>query len=73
MLINPLIDIQERYNYSIDEMLFPDLEKKNTNIIFTYTPMHGVGYPYIRNVFESAKFNASYSFFIKQKIQFKIC
>lgn len=40
-------------------MLFPNLEKKDTNIIFTYTPMHGVGYPYIKNVFENAKFNVS--------------
>ncbi|XP_025409352.1 phosphoglucomutase-2 isoform X2 [Sipha flava] len=57
LLINPLIDLQKRYNSFIDGLLFPNLEKKKTNIIFTYTPMHGVGYPYIRNVFESAKFN----------------
>jgi phosphoglucomutase/phosphopentomutase len=59
LLINPLIDLQKRYNSFIDGLLFPNLEKKKTNIIFTYTPMHGVGYPYIRNVFESAKFNVS--------------
>jgi len=40
-------------------MLFPNLDKKKTNIVFTYTPMHGVGYPYIKNVFENAKFNVS--------------
>lgn len=59
LLINPLIDLQKHYNCFIDKMLFPNLDKKKTNIIFTYTPMHGVGYPYIKNVFEIAKFNVS--------------
>lgn len=59
LLINPLTDLQTRYNSFVDQMLFPDLEKRKTNIIFTYTPMHGVGYPYIKNVFENAKFNVS--------------
>jgi len=57
LLINPLIDLQTRYNSFIDKLLFPNLEKKNTNIIFTYTPMHGVGYLYIQNIFDNAKFN----------------
>lgn len=59
LLINPLVDLYKRYNNFVEKMLFPDLEKKDTNIIFTYTPMHGVGYPYIKNVFENAKFNVS--------------
>lgn len=59
LLINPLTDLQNRYNSFIDKMLFPNLEKKKTNIIFTYTPIHGVGYPYIRNVFDHAQFNVS--------------
>lgn len=57
LLINPLIDLQTRYNNFIDKLLFPNLEKKKTDIVFTYTPMHGVGYPYIKNVFDHAKFN----------------
>lgn len=59
LLINPLLDLQKRYNSFVDKMLFPNLEKKKTNIIFTYTPMHGVGYSYIQNVFHNAKFNVS--------------
>lgn len=59
LLIDPLIDLQKHYNSFIDKILFPNLKKKNTNIIFTYTPMHGVGYSYIKNVFENAKFNVS--------------
>lgn len=46
----------------IDKMLFPNLEKKKTNIIFTYTAMHGVGFPYIESVFEHAQFNVSFHF-----------
>ncbi|XP_025205584.1 phosphoglucomutase-2 isoform X2 [Melanaphis sacchari] len=57
LLINPLIDLLKHYNNYIDKMLFPNLDKKKTDIIFTYTPMHGVGYPYIKDVFENAKFN----------------
>lgn len=59
LLVNPLFDLQKRYNNFIDTILFPNLEKKKTNIIFTYTPMHGVGYAYIKNVFDHAKFNVS--------------
>lgn len=59
LLINPLVDLQKRYNSIIDKILFPNLVKTNTNIIFTYTPMHGVGYPYIKTVFEHTKFNVS--------------
>lgn len=59
LLVNPLIDIKKRYNSFIDTILFPNLEKKKTNIIFTYTSMHGVGYPYIKNVFGTAQFNVS--------------
>lgn len=59
LLVNPLFDLQKRYNSFIDTILFPNLEKKKTNIIFTYTPMHGVGYAYIINVFDHAKFNVS--------------
>lgn len=59
MLVNPLNDLQKHYNCYVDKMLFPNLDKKNTNIVFTYTPMHGVGYNYIKNVFENAKFNVS--------------
>jgi len=59
LLVNPLIDLQKHYNCFVDKMLFPNLDKIKTNIIFTYTPMHGVGYRYIKNVFENAKFNVS--------------
>lgn len=59
LLVNPLIDLQKRYYSFINKMLFPNLEKKKTNIIFTYTPMHGVGYPYIKNVFDNAQFNVN--------------
>ncbi|KAF0769292.1 phosphoglucomutase-2 [Aphis craccivora] len=57
LLVNPLIDLQKHYNCYVEKMLFPNLDKKNTNTVFTYTPMHGVGYNYIKNVFENAKFN----------------
>lgn len=53
------MDLQKHYNCFVDKMLFPNLDKNKTNIIFTYTPMHGVGYTYIKNVFENAKFNVS--------------
>ncbi|XP_050430140.1 phosphopentomutase [Adelges cooleyi] len=57
LLVDPLDDLQKKYYSCVNEMLIPGLDKKSTNIIFTYTPMHGVGYSYIRNAFEKANFN----------------
>lgn len=43
-------------------MLFPGLNKETSNIIFTYTPMHGVGYPYIEKAFKNSKFKVCVRF-----------
>lgn len=60
-LRNPLTELQQQYNIFIDKLLIPNFEKekKDSKITFTYTPMHGVGYPYIKNVFEHVKFRVS--------------
>ncbi|XP_050524981.1 phosphopentomutase isoform X2 [Daktulosphaira vitifoliae] len=57
LLSDPIMELQEHYYKRVNELLFPDLNKEISNIIFTYTPMHGVGYPYIEKAFKNSKFN----------------
>ncbi|XP_046388515.1 phosphoglucomutase-2 [Ischnura elegans] len=56
LLKDPLCHVMKMY-YDIlsNDVLFPNVNA-NTPIKFTYTAMHGVGYPYMVEAFEVAKF-----------------
>lgn len=54
--MDPTIDITERYYKDLrNNVLYPEINK-NTNLKFTYTAMHGVGYDYMKSAFDVANF-----------------
>lgn len=56
LVYDPVENIERAYYEKISaDSLFVDLNS-NTRIKFTYSAMHGVGYPYMVKAFEAAKF-----------------
>ncbi|KAK7868520.1 hypothetical protein R5R35_004804 [Gryllus longicercus] len=51
---DPQQEMETRYCNTIIKPMFPDINK-NSNITFTFTPLHGVGYEYMLKAFESAQ------------------
>ncbi|XP_047119897.1 phosphoglucomutase-2 isoform X3 [Schistocerca piceifrons] len=56
LMKDPLREVWDAYYSRIqDDILFANLNA-NTSVKFTYTPLHGVGYPYMLQAFNTANF-----------------
>lgn len=56
LLHDPLPTAMKEYYVSIKEGLFDASINANSSLKITYTPMHGVAYPYIQEAFRVAGF-----------------
>lgn len=66
---DPLNEVLKNYYNDLkDDVLYPNINEK-TNIKFTYTAMHGVGFDYMSRAFETASFKVFFLFFFVIKIQ----
>lgn len=56
LLQDPLKDVMDYYYDALVEHVIYSNINANTRIKFTYSAMHGVGYPYMLQAFNVAKF-----------------